>query len=231
MLLLVMHRAPMETLSRSSPHRSLRSPHSSPPTRRSSWASSPRPPRITSRSCYSPVLNTGCANGGTRTPTKFIGDSNGHGPRNTATPTNSRADQTRAHAALRCDWIPAITDGAVVLRLPRPQGAYPLGHRPDAVVPSRAHAQTGLVQIGPSKRLPWLRAMPEVRPTGRRGRPWTTTALVLAAMPSRRGQEAWLSRERARAVFPSKEAMFEAAKAEALIPRPDAALAAIGSSR
>jgi hypothetical protein len=50
-----------------------------------------------------PGLSTVCANGGTRTSTKFIGDSNGDGPRNPATPTNSRAKRTRAHAALRCD--------------------------------------------------------------------------------------------------------------------------------
>jgi hypothetical protein len=40
-----------------------------------------------------PGSNTGCANGGTPTPTRSTGDSNADAPRNTATTTNSRSGE------------------------------------------------------------------------------------------------------------------------------------------
>jgi len=80
---------PIQILWRSSPRRSPRSPRSSPPTPRSSSARSPPPPPSQSRSCCSPASSTGCANGGTPTPTKFTGDSNGDDPGNTTTTANS----------------------------------------------------------------------------------------------------------------------------------------------
>ncbi len=101
--------AHMETLSRSSPHRSQRNLHSSPPMRRSWWGWSP-PPRLTrSRWCCSRGSSTGCGSGVTRTRTRSIGGSSGGSRLSRARPTISavalatrgwrslgRADQQRA---------------------------------------------------------------------------------------------------------------------------------------
>ncbi len=109
--------APMETRSRSSPHRSLPSPRSSPSTRRSWWGRSLRRRLIRSRSCCYRVSSTGCASGATRTPTS---------------PLAARAEKVRP-ARRRRRVAPPNAGRVLDPKLARPQRA---AHRSAVSVPS-----------------------------------------------------------------------------------------------